>query len=126
VQLGYAFGTTDPYTIKAVSGAYEDVKKYFGYTVGLRGDYHYLKSEKLDIYSGLSLGSVIGNYWQVSTPAKHYTIVDFFPGLHALGCRYMLTSQVGVYGELSYTYLGYATIGASACFGRKATKNIKD
>lgn len=73
--------------------------------VGVRGNYHFIFVDKLDLYAGILLGYYFGNYnydWGSYTiPAGYndYSINDFYPGAY-VGARYFFKPNFAVYSEI--------------------------
>lgn len=102
------YGISDRISV-GVGAAYSSVKldvtgfdeiKYNGIAIQGRGSYHFLTSEKLDPYFGVSLG-----YVSISVKDKGTDVFSsakasgFGWGAH-LGVRYYFAPTIGVYGEL--------------------------
>jgi predicted porin len=109
-------GGTAGFSVSKFSGpGYE--YKYNGIFFGGRGSYHFLTSEKLDPYAGLSLG-----YVSVSVKDKSGTATVISPkgsslgwGAH-VGARYYFQPNIGVYAEAGASSFSILNIGATFKF----------
>ena len=85
---------------------------YTSYLFGLRGNYHFYKTDKIDTYGGLFMGaSVVDSnepitYLNVYNP-KSGVVVDGF-----LGLRYYLNQNMAVFSEIGFG-ISYLTVGIS-------------
>ncbi len=121
-QLGYASGTS------AEQSWYDNnsTKQTYSFTLSVitvmaKADYHYLRSDKADLYSGLMVGYGIASL--STTGTKNPLSTDISAGgsiyaITALGFRYMFTDMIGAYADLGLGINGFLTVGASAKFGR--------
>jgi hypothetical protein len=97
------------------SGSYKSSWKNF--IVSARGAYHYniLDNPKVDTYAGLSLGvrveSYSSNYYDYDNSYGGATLTS---GIF-IGGRYMLTDNIGAFGELGYD-MSYLKLGLTARF----------
>ncbi|GAB2964289.1 hypothetical protein GCM10027048_37120 [Hymenobacter coalescens] len=99
------------------SGSYKGSWKNF--IVSARGAYHYniLENPKLDTYAGLSLGVRVESYsdnWSNEQYRNDYGGATLTSGVF-LGARYMLTDNLGAFGELGYD-MSYLKLGLTARF----------
>ncbi|RAK68379.1 hypothetical protein DLM85_10180 [Hymenobacter edaphi] len=97
------------------SGGYKASWKNF--IVAARGTYHYniLENPKLDTYAGLSLGVRVESYsTNYDIYNNNYGGVALMSGVF-LGGRYMLTDNLGAFGELGYD-MSYLKLGLTARF----------
>lgn len=115
IGVGGYFGyTASKYEYNIASYNYEH--KYTSAIIGARGSFHYAFVEKLDTYTGLSLG-----YNIVSSKADNNNTGSFSAESSALylgwyaGARYYLTESFAVMGELGYD-IAYLNIGVAFKF----------
>ena len=130
VEAGYAFYKTDPFDFTYTNrngdrvNVTSEVIRYYRFIGGFRTDFHYLKKKRVDLYSGLRLnvGPIIEKY-SVATLFDN-VIFDLNFGLNVLGCRYVLTPHVSVYGEVGLGSTGNGTLGISTNLGRPEKKAL--
>lgn len=87
------------------------------YTFLLRGNYHYSRKEKLELYSGAALGAfkiaakaktISGN----GTPEKFSDAQNGFAfHINLIGANFLIKKSFGVYSELGFGYRGIANVG---------------
>ncbi|MCC3159965.1 hypothetical protein LJ737_22195 [Hymenobacter sp. 15J16-1T3B] len=97
------------------SGTYKASWKNF--IVAARGTYHYniLENPKLDTYAGLTLGVRIESYsTNYDVYSSNYGGVALTSGVF-VGARYMLTDNLGAFGELGYD-MSLLKLGLTARF----------
>ena len=89
-------------------------------TVMGSGSYHFLSSDKADLYSGLSMGWAIASLTTEGTTGAFSSAPEAVGGftyhLTPIGFRYMFTDNIGAYTELGWGLNGLAQIGLSAKF----------
>lgn len=88
------------------------------YTVMARVDFHYVRKEKITMYSGIALGASFTNSETLSGDENSAAELDnstFFAfQLNAFGFRY--GGAFGVYGEAGFGYNGIFNLGLSYMF----------
>ena len=122
-QIGYASGSSSDLTWTDNTTS---TIQHFSYTLSLitvmaKADYHYLSSDKADLYSGLMVGFGIANLStsgtkdplgaNISAGGPTYAVT-------AIGFRYLFTDNLGAYADLGYGMNGIITLGLSAKFGK--------
>jgi len=89
-------------------------------TAMANGSYHYSNSDKVDFYSGLSLGWAIASLTTEGTPdlgeSGPASVGGFTYHVTPIGFRYLFTENIGAYTELGWGLNGLAQIGLSAKF----------
>lgn len=91
----------------------------FSYTViGVRGDYHFYTTDKLDTYGGIILGyDIVSDKWHGEGDGDSYKAsgseVIFAP---FIGGRYYFGDHIGVFAELGY---GIAWLNLGLAFNLK-------
>ncbi len=84
------------------------------------GNYHYLESDRADLYSGLGVGYGIITTSTDGNPGVGPTAIPTIAGttyqLNLLGFRYMFSDNIGAYTELGFGLNGLAQVGLSAKF----------
>lgn len=90
--------------------------KYSSAIVGARGSFHYSFIEKLNTYTGISLGynivSAKSDYKEISSFSAEESAL--YIGWH-LGARYYITDSFAVIGELGYD-IAYLNVGVAFKF----------
>lgn len=74
---------------------------------GVRGNYHFASSEKVDPYVGVLLGyTLLNEKWKGTDndPGYKFNISVFSPGAY-IGARYRISESFGIFGELGYPLL---------------------
>ncbi|MBR9860167.1 porin family protein [bacterium] len=120
----FDYGVTDKFSMGLFFG-YQSTKSDFTYTyfdqgdsttenvtvsgtrtnISIRPNFHYLSSDKLDLYSGLRVGWLFRNFSQNSTD-ENFETLDIFDGnrftmgLTLLGARYYFTDNIGINMEV--------------------------
>ena len=102
---------------------YSDIDvRYYNFGFGGRGMYHFNFLKNLDVYGGVTVGYV---YQRASADyGKEYDIIPkpIYDGSSFLlwgtnaGARYFFTNLVGVYLELGYSSLQFASTGVTLKF----------
>lgn len=84
----------------------------------VRGAYHFINRDKLDIYAGLSVGYSIVNYQYVvlasstiTDPNVGRSLGGFAPGIF-IGGRYYLTNQLAIFAEAGYN-ISFISLGVT-------------
>lgn len=88
-------------------------------TIIAKADYHYLKSTRSDLYSGLGLGygiASVGTTGSRDPKATTLTGGGFTWSVNLIGYRYMFSDKLGAYAELGLGSLGVVNIGLSKKF----------
>ena len=117
VDVPITVGPTVALTTWGWSSAYTDVT-YWNVGIGGRGMYHFNFVQNLDVYGGLVLGYVV--QWasvttSVASPS-HASSNSFFLWGFTSGARYFFSKALGVYLELGYSGLQYASAGLTFKF----------
>ncbi len=125
VQLGYVSAITDPITWETQDpfmGTYRHsyTAKISIFTAMAKMDYHYLKSNNVDLYSGFAVGYGQAKLTVAGDGDPNMATVQgsgFIYSVNALGFRYMVGGNIGAFAEFGYGFMGLATFGISAKFG---------
>ena len=90
--------------------------------LGIRGLWHYGKTDKWDLYSGLKLGYSY-KFPRANVLDGHTSIIEnwnkqilFQVGITAIGCKYQLPNDIGLHGELSIGAPCLFSLGFSKAF----------
>ncbi len=128
IQMGYVGATSTLLEWEMPDPSTGTLKKY-SYRMGLsiitamaKIDYHYLKSNRADVYTGVAAGygSLKVNTTGDADPnMPKIQVGGFIYSMTALGLRYMFAGNLGAFTELGYGAMGYVTAGISAKFGGK-------
>jgi hypothetical protein len=90
-------------------------------TIMATGNYHYLSSDKFDLYSGISFGygiasaGISGNAG-VGGAETIVSVGGVAWHANAIGVRLMFTEHIGAYAEFGYGWNGLAQFGLSSKF----------
>jgi outer membrane protein W len=123
VQLGYGQvkSTSTDAGGNSNGGDLTSVESLTSIQALIRGNYHFGSSEKFDPYIGLGLG--YGNFkYKYSDNDPNYpdqstfAIPSAFGFSGALGARYYVASNVGIYAEIGYVTGSIAQVGLNVKF----------
>jgi hypothetical protein len=127
IQVGYLQGKTPELSITdPATGTLSSYQAtYGGLTLMAKTDFHYLKHNKLDLYSGLSAGVGFGAIKVI----ENKKITSSFSAdlivwhIRLAGLRYMVMDNIGVFAEGGlFTMYPNAVVGLSAKFGGTSKK----
>ena len=124
-QIGYASGTSSDQTWTEFNGS-SIVTQHYSLTLSIvtvmaKADYHYLSSDKADLYSGLMVGYGIASVSTSGTKDPSGATISAGGtsyAITAIGFRYIFTDNIGAYADLGYGVNGIITVGVSAKFGK--------
>ena len=119
IGLGYEYGMSEKiglgayvgYASQSYSVPFFGDYKVTNILVGVKGNYHFFQSDKIDAYGGLLLGyDVASSKW---TTANTIAIPTTYGGIvfgGSVGARYYFTDNIAAFAELGYG-LGYLNAG---------------
>jgi hypothetical protein len=113
-----AFGAFSTWGYNTGSGDYKIDVTYINIGFGGQLAYHFNFAEKLDVYTGMSLGYVIqtagikyGSAYDNGYKPGGYSGVSFLLWGSNVGARFFFTEKLGAYLELGYSGLQVASAG---------------
>lgn len=84
--------------------------------VGMKGNYHFYKKDNIDGYAGLLLGYNITRVnWPSSWTGVKPTYGGFVRSIQ-VGGRYYVNKSTGVFAELGWSNISFATVGIALKF----------
>jgi outer membrane protein W len=89
--------------------------RYTGVYFGAKGSYHFLTSDKLDPYAGISLGYVAVSA-KDNTPAINAVKASGLGWGAHVGARYYFQPNIGAYAELGATSFAVLNLGVAFKF----------
>lgn len=121
ISAGFEFGLSDKFGLGLTAGFASKDWGALGYKAtyipfGLKGNFHFYRTESLDTYAGAMAGYMIANVkYNNGSTTGNLNLSGIVYGGYA-GARYYFTPAIGVFAEAGYGTLGYLTAGVALKF----------